>query len=138
MPKMGRGKYWFCQDCHAYHSESECPNAARHYVPGPITNYNSAVDFIEWRVAQTVGGGEALWGWVGGCTARDLVVAALAVRIVEFAQSTMWGDKLRERYLKHPEIGPYILYLEHPDEIAPDGVNIISAIYEDRDPFLGH
>ncbi len=108
---MGRRKYWFCQDCHAWHSESECPNAARHYVPGPITNYNSAVDFIEWRLAQSVGGGEALW--------RDLAVAGIAARIVDFADCTMWGDKLRDRYLEHPEIAPYIHYLEHPDEIPP-------------------
>jgi hypothetical protein len=134
---MRRKEYWFCQDCHAWHSENECPNAARHYVPGPITNYNSAVDFIEWRLAQSVGGGEALYGWVGGNTARDLVIADLAARIVEFADSTMWGDKLKERYLQHPEIAPYIQYLEHPDEIPPDGVHILSAIYDERDdPFL--
>jgi Sigma-70 region 2 len=134
---MGRRKYWFCQDCYAWHSESECPNAAKHYVPGPITNYNSAVDFIEWRLAQSVGGGEALWGWVGGHTARDLVIAALAARIVEFAHTTMWGDKLKERYLQHPEIAPYILYLEHPDEIPP-GVHVLnlSAIDKRDDPFL--
>jgi hypothetical protein len=64
------------------------------------------------------------------------VIAALAARIVDFAQSTMWGDKLRERYLQHPEIAPYILYLEHPDEIPPDGVNICSSIHDERDPFF--
>jgi hypothetical protein len=131
---MGRRKYWFCQDCYAWHSENECPNAARHYVPGPITNYNSAVDFIEWRLAQSVGGGEALHGWVGGCMWRDLVIAALAARIVEFADGTMWGDKLKERYLQHPEIAPYILYLEHPDEIPPDGVHVLNVTaYDARD-----
>jgi hypothetical protein len=41
----------------------------------------------------------------------------------------MWGDKLKERYLNHPELGPYILYLEHPDEIPPDGVNVFTETH---------
>jgi hypothetical protein len=99
-----RRKFWFCPDCHLWHSESECPNAIRlHYVPGSITNYNSAVDFIEWRLAQSYGGNRL-------CIRCDLAIAAIAASIVEFADSTMWGEKLCERYLKHPELGPYITY----------------------------
>jgi Sigma-70 region 2 len=123
------GKYRWCADRHLHYEGDECPRAALHSIPGPITNYNSAKHFIEWQLATVHGDGEKLptHSWSGACRDRGWAVASLAARIVHFAGSELWGPKLRDKYAEHPEIGPYIAHLEQPDEPPPDGVDVFKV-----------
>jgi len=91
---------WFCERCNKWHPKiEECPTIK------PV------VDRIENRLGRAFGQSDKYSG---------SILAALALDINIWARHSHSIAKIRKRYLRHPELGPY-LRREHiiPYEIIP-------------------
>jgi DNA-directed RNA polymerase specialized sigma subunit len=86
----------FCDTCNSWHpKQQECSKRFEHIV-----------DYIEWCLAHVYGQRDSY---------ADAFIAELATDINRAAQYDDCGARIRETYLNHPKLGPYLL----ADRVCP-------------------